>query len=137
MNGQVLGIIWASMMVSPLLIAAVVYFGAADMAGIGGLPAGYEGWFLAGGLTSGLATLPMLRRFRQAAEQPRGTPRDSEDWQRVSAAMMTGLAVAELPFFVGFTGYLVGGYTQAGVILLIVTAVLQSRFKPPSARHSA
>lgn len=121
-------------MVSPLLFAALVYL-MAGKADIGGLAAGYETWFLAGGLVSALASMPMRQRFRRAVEQPRGTPRDAAYWQRVATAMMPGLAVAELPFFIGFAAYIVGGYTRTAAILLLLSMVLQSRFKPPSPKR--
>ena len=74
----------------------------------------------------------LMRRFREAVALPRGMPRDAAYWQRVTAAMMPGLAVAELPFFIGFAGYLAGGFVETGAILLIVTLALQTRFKPPA-----
>jgi len=130
-NGPMLNMIWASMLASPIMIALPVHF-FAGMAGIGGLAADTDIWFLAGGLAAAIISLPMMRRFREAVTLPRGMPRDAAYWQRVTAAMMPGMAVAELPFFIGFAGYLAGGFVETGAILLIVTLALQTRFKPPA-----
>lgn len=121
---------WLSMLASGPLILAFLYFSGINQ-GIDHIPAEYEAWFLAAGIASAALSLPLLRRFREATAKRPAEPNDETYWQRVNAAMSIGNAVAEIPLFIGFAAYLAGGFLQTALVLLFLTLMLQSRYRPP------
>jgi len=124
-------IAWASLLPSSPLIAAALYYFGDSMRGKTRLPAAYETWILAGGLAGAFICLPFLWRFYAATEFKPGEVRDAAYWQQIGTAMMIGITIADIPFLIGLTGYLAGGYLQTAIILLVVTVALQCCFKPP------
>ncbi len=122
-------IAWISLVLSGPIMLGAVYLVQADFEA--SLPAEYELYFFVGGALSGLASLIGYRNFRRAVQAQAA---NAEAYmQRMMQAMMLGMSLADIPFFIGLMGWVVGGFMRTALALAVLTVLLQLRLKPPSA----
>ena len=122
-------IAWVSLVFSGPIMLGAIYLAQADFEG--SLPAEYELYFLVGGALSGLASLIGYRNFRRAVQAQAA---NAEAYmQRMMQAMMFGMSLADIPFFIGLMGWVIGGFVRTALALTVLTVLLQLRLKPPSA----
>jgi len=94
-----------------------------------GLPPDYAYFILVAGITAGVASMVLHKRFAAAVNAP--TTKLDEYLNKVLASMVIGMAVSEIPFFMGLLGWMIGGFVQTATLLAIMSFLLQLRFKPP------
>ncbi len=119
--------VWASLLFSNPLIWALLYFAKQDLQM--GLPPDYAYFILVAGITAGVASMVLHKRFAAAVNAP--TTKLDEYLNKVLASMVIGMAVSEIPFFMGLLGWMIGGFVQTATLLAIMSFLLQLRFKPP------
>jgi len=129
---KVISIVWYGQLVVSIGIYAFFYFVIPDMKIGGGVPAEYDNYLFIAGVLSGAGALFYKRYFGELLRSNRSLP-DDEFWNLVKVKMMPGIALAELPFFIGgLTTYMLFGNQQAYLILGVYSLTLFFVVKPPT-----
>jgi len=127
-------IVWYGLLVGYIAIAAVFYFLIPDMKIGDEVPAEYENHLFIAGVLSGVAVV-FYRRYVGELLRSNSSLPDDEFWNLVKAKMIPGIAMAELPFFIGgLPAYLLYGSKQTYLILAAFSLILFFVVKPPSER---
>lgn len=120
---RILEILWWSFVAGAVLLVLVVAFVLEPLAGAA---PPWADFLLVGGIA---AAVPAWLLRRRISERGSGAA-EPENLREVQARMFIGLALAELPMYVGLVHYIFTGQVNGIAVLTIVTVWLMAMFHP-------